>query len=208
MNPIYLFSTSSHPRTTNINSLEIKFFKPKIDFSHYDFFIITSKQVSKFLQQYNSDEYKNIPALCVSTQTALAYENLGGKVLEVGKGYGDTLIDKINLYPKDSNWLYIRAKVVASDFVSLSKKNGYKIDEVIAYESYCSEAISNVIVEENTTLIFTSPSSVKCFLAKHTLNSSHKIIVIGKTTAKALPDNVSYIISKETTIESCLEETY
>ena len=32
-----------------------------------------------------------------------------------------------------------------------------------------------------------------------------KIIVIGKTTAKAIPQGINYKISNETTIESCME---
>ena len=206
-NPIYLFSISSHPNAISINSLQIKLFKPVIDFSKYDYLIITSKQASKFLEQYESDEYKDIPALCVSVQSALSYEKLGAKVLDIGAGYGDNLVDKIKNYSKETKWLYLRAKVVASDFVSLCIDEGYKIDELISYESSCSDAISKVEVEDNSTLIFTSPSSVKCFLKKHTINTTHKVIVIGRTTLKALPHNIEYIISKDTTIESCMEET-
>jgi len=205
---IYLFSISSHPKTISVNSLSINFFKPAIDFSKYDYLIITSKQTSEFLKQYAKENYIDIPALCVSTQSALSYEDLGARVLEIGKGYGDNLIDKIKSHPKETRWLYLRAKTVASNFVSLCKNEGYLIDEVVAYESECSEAIQTVQVEDNSTLIFTSPSSVKCFLKSSTINSSHKVIVIGKTTAKALPENIEYKLSKETTIESCIDETY
>jgi len=206
--PIYLFSISSHSSAISINSLSINFFKPKIDFSKYDYLIVTSKQTSKFLEQYESETFKDIPALCVSVQSALSYEGLGANVLEVGRGYGDNLVDKIKSYPKETKWLYLRAKIVASDFVSLCQDEGYSIDEVLAYESECSQAIKKVKVEDNATLIFTSPSSVKCFLKNNTLNSSHKVIVIGQTTAKALPKNIEYKVSKETTIESCIDETY
>ena len=97
---IYLFSISSHPNATSINSLSIKFLKPKIDFSNYDYLIITSKQTSQALQQYEKENYINIPALCVSTQSALSYEKLGAKVLDIGGGYGDNLISQIKKSPK------------------------------------------------------------------------------------------------------------
>ena len=205
MRPIYLFSISSHPDAISINSLDITLFKPKIDFSKYDYLIITSKQASKALMQYEKKEYIDIPALCVSNQSAKSFENLGGQVLEVGKGYGDNLIQQIQSYPKETKWLYLRAKVVASDFVVTCKNEGYCIDEEIVYESDCSEAISNTNVEDDALLIFTSPSSVKCFLKNHKLLQSHKIIVIGTTTAKAIPKNCTYILSNETTIESCMQ---
>ncbi len=203
--PIYLFSISSHPDAISINSLDITFFKPEIDFSQYDALIITSKQASKALTQYDKESYIHLPALCVSVASAQSYEELGGKVLDIGGGYGDNLVDKIKSYSKEKRWLYLRAKVVASDFVALSQKEGYAIDEVIVYESDCSKAIANVEVEENAILIFTSPSSVKCFLKRQVLTQEQTIIVIGKTTAKALPKDINYILSDKTSIESCIQ---
>ena len=201
--PIYLFSISSHESAISINSLSITFFKPEIDFSKYDYFIITSKQVSKGLMEYDLKEYKK--AICVSKQSALAYERLGAEVLEVGGGYGDNLVEIIKNYPKTTKWLYLRAKVVASDFVSTCKKDGYSIDEVVFYESDCSKEILTCSVEDEAVLIFTSPSSVKCFLKNHTIKSTHKVIVIGNTTAKALPKGVEFVVSEKTTIQSCID---
>ena len=205
MRSIYLFSISSHPDAISINSLDITFFQPEIDFSKYDALIITSKQASKALTQYDKESYLHLPALCVSVASAKSYEALGGKVLDIGGGYGDNLVDKIKEYPKTKKWLYLRAKVVASDFASLCKEEGYSIDELIVYESDCSQAIADVKVEENAILIFTSPSSVKCFLKNHTFTQEQTIIVIGKTTAKALPREINYILSDKTTIESCIQ---
>ncbi len=201
---IYLFSISSHPDAISVNSLDITFFKPEIDFSQYDYLIITSKQVSQALQQYEREEFIDLPALCVSVQSAKSYEDLGGKILDIGGGYGDNLVDKIRSYSKEKRWLYLRAKVVASDFVDICKKDGYFIDEVILYESACSKAIEEVEVKNEAILIFTSPSSVKCYLQKHRFLQNQDIIVIGKTTAKALPEGVKYILSDKTSIESCI----
>lgn len=202
---IYLFSISSHPDAISINSLDITFLKPDIDFSKYDNLIITSKQASKALLQYKKSDYIDKPALCVSKQSAISYENIGGRVLKVGGGYGDNLLSIIKEYPKERKWLYLRAKLVASDFVALAKKDGHNIDEAIVYESDCSKKIVQVSVEERAILIFTSPSSVKCYLKSHTFSKEQIIIVIGKTTAKAIPSGVDFILSADTTIESCVE---
>jgi len=203
--PIYLFSISSHPNVTSVNSLAIKFLKPSIDFSKYDYLIVTSKQTSKSLQQYEKQEYIDKKALCVSVTSAAFYEKLGCKVLDIGGGYGDNLVDKIKSYPKDTKWLYLRAKVVASDFVEVCKTDGFNIDEEIVYESDCSQEILDVEVKDESILIFTSPSSLNCFLKTHEINKKSKVIVIGKTTAKAVPKNTEYILSKETSIDSCME---
>jgi len=204
MRPIYLFSISSHHDAVSVNSLSITFLQPQIDFSKYDAFIITSKQASKALEQYNRDAFENIPALCISQASAKSYELLGGKVLDIGAGYGDTLVQKIANYPKSMRWLYLRAKVVASDFVVSSQKEGYNIEEAIVYESGCSKEILNIEVLEESILIFTSPSSLECFLQTHTLSHQNSLIVIGKTTAKAVPKGIEYQISEKTTIESCI----
>jgi len=204
-NPTYLFSVSKHKDTININSLSISFYKPDIDFSNYDYLIITSKQTTKALEQYNKQDYIDKKALCVSKQSALSYEKIGAKVLKVGGGYGDNLKEIIKSYPKSTRWLYLRAKVVASDFVEFCKDDGYLIDESIVYESDCSDEILDAKVQKDATLIFTSPSSINCFLKNHTILKSHKVIVIGKTTAKALPKDIDYQISSQTTIQSCVD---
>ena len=200
---IYLFSISSHPHANSINSLDIKLLKPEINFSNYDYFIITSKQTSEVLKQYVNPDLK--PALCVSVASAKSYEDMGGEVLDIGGGYGDNLVSKIKEYTKSKKWLYLRAKVVASDFVSICQKDGYDIDEIIVYESGCSKEIWHVEVEDEAILIFTSPSSVNCFLQNHIISPHAKVIVIGKTTAKALPKNVKYILSSKTSIDSCID---
>jgi uroporphyrinogen-III synthase len=203
--PIYLFSISSSPETININSLSVTFLQPKIDFSQYDYLIITSKQASKALEFYEKKLYIEKPALCISKQSAQSFEALGGKVLSVGGGYGDTLVEAIKHFDKKKKWLYLRAKVVASSFVSVLQKEGYSIDEAVVYESRCSQAIQNVKVPKEAVLIFTSPSSVTCYLENNQFQATHRVVVIGKTTAKALPKEVKPILSPSTTIESCIK---
>lgn len=202
---IYLFSTSSHPDAISINSLDIKLLKPNIDFSKYDYLIITSKQACEALKQYNKEKYINKKALCISAQSALSFESLGGKVLDIGNGYGDNFIDKIKGFPKNTRWLYLRAKVVASDFYLTSKNEGYDIDEKIVYSSECSKGILETGIKDNSILIFTSPSSIECFLKHNTINKDSKVIVIGKTTATSVPPGVQCYISEETSIQSCIE---
>jgi len=199
---IYLFSISSHSQAIHINPLDITFLQPSIEFFKYDYFILTSKQAVESLQKYERVHLK--PALCISEQTAKAYENIGGTVLEIGAGYGDNLESKIKSYSKEVNWLYLRAKVIASSFCEKLQEEDYCIDEKIVYNSECSKDILTAKVEDKATLIFTSPSSVKCFLKNNTIHQLSKVIVIGETTAKSLPKGVKCLIAPEKTIESCM----
>ncbi len=135
--PIYLFSISSHSEAIHVDPLHITFLKPDIDFSLYDHLILTSKQAVKALKHYPKTDFLDKKALCISQATAKAYSDIGGKILEVGKGYGDLLIDTIKTYPKTTKWLYLRAQIVASDFGEVLRKEGFYIDEQIVYKSEC-----------------------------------------------------------------------
>lgn len=202
---IYLFSTSTHPKATCIKSLDIKFLKPNIDFTKYNYFILTSKQAVKALNQYIKKDFIDIPALCVSSSTAKAYESIGGTVLDIGEGDGDSLGECINDFSKDIKWLYLRAQTVASEFAQTARNNGVNIDEKVVYVSDCSQEILNLEVQKSDILIFTSPSSVECFLKNNTINCDVKVVVIGKTTASSLPNNIECIISEKPSVNSCVE---
>jgi len=196
---VYLFSATSHPDAIHINSLDFDFFKPTINFSNYDYLVLTSKKAVDALQKYDKKEYINIPALCISKFTKEYYERFGGKVLEVGAGIGSQLQNIIDTYPKEKRWLYLRAKEIAGE--------GLNIDEVIVYESRCSEEILSFKLKKNEkcSLIFTSPSSIRCFLKNNTIPHDAKVIVIGKTTAKHLPQNTKYEIAQNSSIEECIK---
>ncbi|OHE00119.1 MAG: uroporphyrinogen-III synthase [Sulfurimonas sp. RIFCSPLOWO2_12_FULL_36_74] len=202
---IYLFATSKSEYAINVKSLDVRFLKPDIDFSKYDYLIITSKQTVKALEQYDKKDFIDTPALCVSVKTANLYSEFGGKILAIGDGYGDNLIQNIEEYPKETKWLYLRAELIASDFVQKSRDDGYVIDEKILYVSECSKEILDIRVTDDSTLIFTSPSSIECFLKNNTINPKAKVVVIGKTTANYLPQGIEYVISQNTSIESCVE---
>ncbi len=196
-NKIFLFSATSHPDAIHINSLDFEFFQPKIDFSQYDYLILTSKKAVDALLFYEKEKYIHIPALCISKFTQEYYESKGGKVLEVGGGIGSDLKEIIVQYPKEKKWLYLRAKEIAGD--------GFGVDETIVYESRCSKEILDFrLSNEACTLIFTSPSSIKCFLTHNLIHENAKVVVIGKTTAKQLPKNQTYLLAKKSSIEECI----
>ncbi len=203
--PIYLFSLSSHEEAVSIRSLDITFFKPNIDFTAVDALILTSKQAVTALKQYPKELYMQKEALCISKATAHAFMEAGGKVMETGKGYGDSLTDSIRKYPKSLRWLYPRAQTIASSFAKTLQDEGYCIEEAVVYKSECSKAITDAELPKEAVLIFTSPSSINCYMQKHVFSKDHTIIVIGKTTARALPKNHSYILAPEPNIESCIQ---
>jgi uroporphyrinogen-III synthase len=202
---IYLFSLTPYEGVTHINSLHVSTFTPDIDFKNYDYLIITSKQILEVLKNYD-ESWKKLSVLAVAKPTADAVKTAGGKVLEFGSGYGDNLSEIIFSYPQEKRWLYLRAKEIASDFVLTCKRKDYDIDEAILYETSCSHELLHVNIEEDATLIFTSPSSVECFLKHHDFKETQNIIVIGTTTARAIPHGISYKIAEQPTMQSCIQK--
>ena len=161
--------------------------------------VLTSKKAVDALLQYDKKDYIDIPALCISKFTKEYYEKVGGKVLDIGGGIGSDLKEIIDTYPKATKWLYLRAKEIAG--------SGFNTDEAILYESRCSNEILDFRLDEKEecSLIFTSPSSIKCFLKNNTISSYAKVIVIGTTTAKYIPDTIDFEIAKQSSIDECIK---
>ena len=74
------------------------------------------------------------------------------------------------------------------------------------WQTTCNDDLKIIDLEKNSTIIFTSPSSVECFFKKFSWHSSFKAIVIGKTTALYLPEYIKdYQISSTTDVKECVK---
>ncbi len=206
MRKIYLFSLTpfDDDEVIHIPTLQVKFLKNDIDFSKYNYLILTSKQaVNYLLTNHDKKDFLNKKALCVSKKTATFYKDIGGDVFEHNKNYGEELIDIIKNEPK-KRWLYLRAKEVASDFVKRLKNEGFCVDEKIVYETRCNEGLKDYSFEEEAVYVFTSPSSVKCFLKYHDIKEKNKVVAIGKTTAYVLKGFKNVITSPKQSVKNCI----
>jgi uroporphyrinogen-III synthase len=202
-NSIFLFSKTPHPDVTHVPILDTLFSQPEIDFSRYDAIVMTSKQAVSAMEKI-SPGWKALPVLSVSSRTSDTVGKAGGKLLETGSGYGDSLADIIINKYASYRWLYPRPRVVASDLAERVAAAGVKMDDLIVYESSCNEACQNIELPDDATLIFTSPFTVACFLRLFEFKTSHKVVVIGKTTAKALPENVKFCMPDEATVDAAV----
>jgi len=196
--PLYLFSYTPYVGVQHIPILQTRFFTPLIDFTRYDGLVVTSKQTLQGLRPYQG--WEHLPIIAISEATAHHFRRAGHSVIATAKGYGTQLVPLIKEH--GGKWLYCRPKVVASEW-----GEGI-VDQVVLYETQCNDRIEKMELEEDAILIFTSPSSVACFLAKASFLPTHIVVVIGKTTQKALPSEVKSIVSETTTIQSCIEKAH
>lgn len=202
-NSIFLFSKTSHPDVTHIPILNTLFLQPTINFDDYDAIVLTSKQAVTALEKI-SPKWRKIPALSIAFKTEVMVEKAGGTLLDRGDGYGDSLDDIIVKKYASMRWLYPRPKIVASNFKERVKERGIVMDDVIVYETSCNRACQDIELPDDAVLIFTSPFTIECFLEIYEFKASYQVIVIGTTTAKALPKDVKYSMPDTPNVDACV----
>ncbi|OYZ64075.1 MAG: hypothetical protein B7Y17_03840 [Sulfuricurvum sp. 24-42-5] len=206
MRPIYLISKTPSPEmmdVVHIPILSIHFFTPEIDFNLYTGIIITSKQAAQALKQY-SPNWDKLEVICVGDATAATVKKLGACHIKIADGYGMSIVEA--LLPHGGKWLYLRPKMIASSWPSRARELGITVDEVIIYETSCNDDMEKIDIAKNGVLIFTSPSGIECFSKRSTILPTHDVVVIGKTTQKALPPEIKSTISAQTSVISCIEK--
>jgi len=207
LRPIYLISKTAYREMVgiiHIPILSIHFLTPEINFAYYDGIIVTSKQGALGLRHYSPD-WEKLQVVCVGEATAEAMKQLGAKHIEIANGYGESILEALICHKERQKWLYCRPKTIASSWPSRAREAGQVIDEVIIYETTCNETMEKIEIADNSVLIFTSPSSVECFLIQYEFLPTQSIIVIGKTTQNALPSGIPSTLSEMTSVESCVE---
>ncbi|KLE05124.1 uroporphyrinogen-III synthase [Aliarcobacter butzleri] len=203
MKKIYLLNEQKHENVENLEVFQIEYIKSDVDLKKYDALVFTSKNGVKAINSFNQD-WKNIPSYAIAQKTANTIIKLGGVVEFIGNsGHGNDFAYELKNVLKDKKVLYVKALKTVSNLPNILKENGIFLDEIIAYKTSCKK--SNIILEENSIFIFTSPSSVECFFKQYSWKNSYKAIVIGKTTAEFLPSNINYEISSQTSVEECIK---
>ncbi|WP_152057222.1 uroporphyrinogen-III synthase [Aliarcobacter butzleri] len=203
MKKIYLLNEQKHENVENLEVFQIEYIKSDVDLKKYDALVFTSKNGVKAINSFNQD-WKNIPSYAIAQKTANTIIKLGGVVEFIGNsGHGNDFAHELKNVLKDKKVLYVKALKTVSNLPNILKENGIFLDEIIAYKTSCKK--SNIILEENSIFIFTSPSSVECFFKQYSWKNSYKAIVIGKTTAEFLASNINYEISSQTSVEECIK---
>ena len=205
LNKIYLLSQKDiqYKDVEFLPIFEIKYIDFDIDFSSYDGLIFTSKN-GIYSLQYNT-KWQNIPSYAIATKTAKILKQYNSNVVYTGKsGHGDDFANELIDILQNKKVLYIRAKKVVSNLVNILNNNGVICDELISYETSCVYYDKIKQPPKGSVIVFTSPSTIKCFFNNFEWDSSYKAVSIGKTTAKYLPKNIVSYISNTTSIESCI----
>ncbi len=201
---IYLLSPLSKEGTIHLPMIRFSLLSSTIDFSRCDTLMFTSKQAVKSAEALNP-EWKKYPCLAIGAATAKEIESLGGKVVYHPKSfYGETLSQDIITQFQDKKILYLRPKEVSFDSKNFLAKAGLELHEQIIYETSCVSYEKKEKPGKNAIIIFTSPSTIHCFLKNFEWDESYTAVVIGEATKKYLPVNARYVVADTPLIDACI----
>ena len=201
--PIYLVSSKDIDNIYKLDLLKINFLEYNINLQNYDALIFTSKNGVSSMQ---NDSWKDIPSYAISNITAGAIKHYNGNLQYIGKsGHGDDFANELITQLQNKKVLYIRAKKVVSNLVKILNQNHIICDELITYETICNNNPNIKSLKNNAIIIFTSPSTIKCFMNTYSWRDDYYAIAIGNTTAKYFHNGMKFKISEKRSIKSCID---
>lgn len=201
---IYLLSPQPKEGTIHLPMIAFRLLPVTIDFSTCDMLMFTSKQAVRSADAL-SDEWKKYPCLAIGASTAKEIKALGGTVLYQPETFYAASLgqDIINRF-KDTNILYLRPQKVSFDSKAFLAKAGIALQEQIIYETSCVSYEQKDKPLEGAIIIFTSPSTIRCFLKNFEWDKSYMAVLIGEATKEHLPSYIRYEVADEPLIDACI----
>ncbi len=201
---IYILSEKKFNGASNLPVIKINFLEFEVDLSNFDALVFTSKNGVEAIERVDK-RWRDKEIYSIGSGTTKAIKNKGVKVAYTAKSsYGDNFAEEIKEKLYGKRVLFPRAKVVTSHLNTILKNAGIDLREVIAYETVCNpEELSKP--QKGSVIIFSSPSTVKCFFKKFIWDESCKAVVIGEKTASFMPKDIKYTVSNKQTIPDCIE---
>jgi uroporphyrinogen-III synthase len=184
--------------------IKFSLIEQNLEFESYDLLMFTSKQAVKSADLLNP-KWKDIPCIAIGSSTAQEIKRMGGSVIYqpesfYGESLGEDIIEKFS----DKNILYLRPKVVSFDSKSFLAQAGIELHEKIIYETTCIKYPKESSPSQDAIIIFTSPSTIHCFLENFAWDDAYTAVVIGESTKVHLPSNVRYEVADTPRIDSCI----
>ncbi len=198
---IYLLNNEKYAGVENYPVISFSPLISSINLRDIDYLIFTSKNAVRITDSI-TNEWKKLPSIAIGEATANEIKKLGGKIEYISNsGYGENLAKEIDEIYKNKTFLWLRPKKVVTNLKELIKNNYLK--EEIIYETICNKPQNQI--KKPAIVIFTSPSTVKCF-AKIENFENITPIAIGKKTKEALEKYTSskILLPKKPNIKECI----
>lgn len=203
---IYVLSDKKVEGAINLPMIEIAYIEQDVDLSHYDALVFTSKNAIKAINSMD-DTWKKIPSYVIAPQTAKIVKSFQGNLVFTGKQkHGNEFAHEIKDQLKGKKVLYIGGTKVVSKLREILNENEVLCDHLAIYETVCKKYDSKITLPKHSIIIFSSPSTIECFLKNIHWGSTFQAVSIGKTTANYFPSYITPFISETTSLESCVKK--
>lgn len=204
MAEIYILSDKKFEGALNIPVIKINFLNVDVELEKYDALIFTSKNGVEAIDRIDKS-WKEKEVYSIGSGTTNYLLSKGKTPIYTAKSsYGDDFADEIKDKLKDKKVLFLRAKKVTSNLNTILLSSKVDLDEKIVYETICNQDKLQP-PKKGSVIIFSSPSTIECFLKIFKWDESYKAVTIGVKTASFIPKDIKYTLSKHQTIPSCIE---
>ena len=201
---VYLLSDKEYDGAISLGVIGIHFLETSFTCKGHDALVFTSKNAVAAVE-WLDPSWRQLPSYAIGEGTAKIIEAYGGNlVFTATSSYGNDFALEISSHLYGKRVLFPRAKVILSDLANILRVNGVRVEEHIVYETLCRHCEELPSPALESALIFTSPSTVECFLKCFNWHPSWKAVCIGRRTAEALPKNISIYLSPKQTIPACI----
>ncbi|MDR0747754.1 MAG: uroporphyrinogen-III synthase, partial [Helicobacteraceae bacterium] len=204
MKEVVLLSPAAREGALCVPAIKIVAAADSIDFTGFDALIVTSKTAIGIVDRLNGG-WKRLKIFTIGAKTSEEVKRLGGGVFfESSAARGEILAQEIAHRFGHLNFLYPKARESAVDLEQMLKSAGVRVSARVIYETRCAK-IDGALLPREAVVIFTSPSTVECFLSQTEWRSGFTAVAIGATTAAALEKRgVKAAISPAPSVEEAI----
>ena len=204
--PIYLLSPTPKEGTVALPMIGFRTVAGRLDLEKCDTLMFTSKQAVKVADKIDKG-WREYPSIAIGPATRKQIEQLGGNVIyHPDSFYGEVLSQEIADRFSERKVLYLRPKEISFDAQAYLAQRGINLQQQVIYETHCKQYDPSARPVEGAIVIFTSPSTIRCFLRNFTWDKSYTAVVIGESTKVHLPKEAAYVVADEPMIASCIEK--
>jgi len=202
---IYILSDTDVQGARKLPVIRQRFFKIEKDPQYYDYLLFTSKNGVRALLRSMQGPFPKV--LAIGKATAKEAENAQMEIAFVSKeSYSEKMCEELcGFLPAGSRILYVRGKRTLFDTASALRECKAEVDEVVGYETVCVECDSLRAPEPGSVIVFSSPSTVRCFFSCFKWKKDYKAVALGKKTASYIPAGIEVHLSPGRTFKECLE---
>lgn len=205
---IYLLSPTPKEGTTHLPMIDFHTVATHLELAGCDTLMFTSKQAVLRADEIDQG-WRDYPCIAIGPATRKQIETLGGEVVyHPSAFYGEVLSKEIANRFSDRKVLYLRPKEVSFDAKDYLAQQGITLQEQIIYETRCVRYEAEDAPVKGAIIIFTSPSTIRCFFQHFSWDESYTAVVIGESTKVHLPQEVTAVVADAPLIDSCIEKAH